>query len=105
MKHLAQSIVVAASVLSCAAVGATCHGQGSFQTCNDGAGNSYTVKRYGDAVQSQGTDARTGSSWSQTTRTNGDTARHEGRTADGASWSGTSQLMGNGATFHRGVDS
>lgn len=104
MKNLKQWVAIAAGVLWCAAAGATCYGTGSYQTCNDGAGNSYTARRYGDTTQVQGTNTQTGTSWSQTTRNVGNTTRYQGSAANGESWKGTSQPSG-GATFHRGVDS
>lgn len=103
MNKLTRVVCLAASVLSCAAAGATCYGTGSFQTCNDSAGNSYEVKRYGNTTQAQGTNTQTGTSWRQSSRTVGNTAFHQGTASDGASWRGTSQFVG-GATFHRGVD-
>lgn len=104
MKHHKQMAAILAGVLSCAMAGATCYGTGSYQTCNDGAGNSYTARRYGDTTQVQGTNTQTGTPWSQTTRNVGNTTRYQGSAANGASWQGTSQPSG-GATFHRGTDS
>jgi hypothetical protein len=44
---------------------AGCIGSGSFQTCNDDSGNSYTINRYGNSTTMNGYNAQTGSSWSQ----------------------------------------
>jgi len=44
---------------------AECIGSGSFQTCNDDSGNSYTINRYGNSTTMNGYNAQTGSSWSQ----------------------------------------
>jgi hypothetical protein len=103
MNKFKRVICFAASVLSWAAAGATCYGSGSFQTCNDSSGNRYEVKRYGNTTQVQGANTQTGTSWSQSARTVGNTTFHQGTASNGASWSGTSQNIG-GATFHRGLD-
>lgn len=83
---------------------AACYGSGAYQTCNDNAGNSYNVQRFGNTTQVQGTNAQTGSNWNQTTQTIRNTTFHNGTAADGSSWNGTSQNIG-GTTFHRGTDS
>jgi hypothetical protein len=103
MNKLQKIVCLATGLLSCAAAGAACYGSGSFQTCNDSSGNSYEVKRYGNTTQIQGTNTQTGTSWSQSARSAGNTTFHQGTASNGASWSGTSQNVG-GATFHRGID-
>lgn len=98
--------MMAALVVSVTAgiTNAACYGSGAYQTCNDNAGNSYNVQRFGNTTQVQGTNAQTGSNWNQTTQTIGNTTFHNGTAADGSSWNGTSQNIG-GTTFHRGTDS
>jgi hypothetical protein len=41
---------------------AGCIGSGSFQTCNDNSGNSYTINRFGNSTTMNGYNAQTGSS-------------------------------------------
>lgn len=91
------------SVLSSMA-GATCVGNGSYQTCMDDAGNTYNAQRYGSTTHVQGMNLNTGSMWNQTSTTVGNTTMHQGTSGNGNMWSGTSQHMG-GRTFHNGIDS
>lgn len=83
---------------------AACVGSGSFYTCNDSSGNSYNVNRYGNTTQVYGSNANTGSTWSQNSTTMGNTTFHNGTAANGNSWSGTTQSYG-GITTHQGIDS
>lgn len=92
------------ALLVAGASNAACYGSGAYQTCTDNAGNNYSVQRFGNTTQVQGTNAQTGSNWNQTTQTIGNTTFHNGTASDGASWNGTSQSIG-GTTFHQGMDS
>ncbi len=83
---------------------AGCVGSGSFQTCTDDSGNSYSVQRIGNTTYTNGHNASTGSNWSQNSTTIGNTTFHNGRSADGDTWNGTSTRIG-GSTFNSGTDS
>lgn len=86
MKH-----IVAAAILAAISVGAV-------------AQSTYSVQRYGNTTYMSGFNAGTGSTWSQTSSTFGNTTFHSGTAANGRAWSGTTQSIG-GMTFHNGVDS
>lgn len=101
MKSIIAVIALGASALN---AHATCTGSGSFRYCTDNSGNSYTVQQYGNTTYTQGTNARTGSNWNQTSNTYGNTTYHNGTAANGNSWSGTSSTYGN-TTYHNGVNS
>ncbi len=83
---------------------ANCYGNGNFKTCNDTSGNTYNVQRYGNTTYTQGSNASTGSNWTQNSQTYGNTTYHNGNTANGNSWNGTSSTYG-GTTYHNGTDS
>ena len=78
---------------------ATCIGSGSFKTCTDTSGNSYSVSRFGNQTIVNGTSAN-GSSWSQQSIRAGSNTYTTGRAANGNSWNATSTPY---ATF--GTDS
>lgn len=99
-----RSIIVAALLALPHIASANCQGSGSFQTCMDSSGNSYNVQRYGNTTQVQGFNAQTGSTWSQTSQSVGNTALHNGTASNGNMWSGSSTTFG-GTTTHQGVDS
>jgi hypothetical protein len=82
---------------------ASCLGSGSFQTCNDNSGNSYSVQRFGNQTNMSGYNAQTGSTWSQHSATMGNTTFHNGVT-NGNSWNMTDQRFGNARTYS-GTDS
>lgn len=83
---------------------ANCYGSDSYQTCTDSSGNSYNVQRYGNTTNVQGYNDGTGSTWSQSSSTYGNTTYHNGTAANGNSWSGTTSTYG-GTTTHQGIDS
>lgn len=101
---MAKSLAVWAVLLFASGAHAMCTGTGAFRQCQDGAGNFYNIQQYGNITQMQGSNAQTGSSWSQTTQTYGNTTYHQGTAANGQPWNGTSTSVG-GTTFHRGIDS
>lgn len=90
--------------LAPAIAGASCYGSDAYQTCTDSSGNTYNVQRYGNTTYTQGTNAGTGSQWSQTSQTYGNTTYHNGTAANGNSWSGSSSTYG-GTTTYQGTDS
>lgn len=101
MKH----VLIAISLAACAfGAHAGCTGSGSFRYCTDNNGNSYNVQQYGNTTYTQGTNARTGNTWNQTSSTYGNTTYHNGTAANGNTWSGTSSTYGN-TTYHNGIDS
>ena len=68
---------------------ANCFGTSTMSTCYDDSGNSYNVQRFGDQTFMHGSNARTGSSWSQNSLSIGDTTFHNGTDSDGNSWNST----------------
>ena len=83
---------------------AACIGSGSFQSCTDNSGNSYSVNRFGNSTFMNGTNSRTGSTWSQNSNTFGNTTMHSGRSSDGGNWNLTEQRMGSSRSI-TGTDS
>lgn len=102
MKTFALALSVA--LLLPVAAQARCVGTSSFQTCTDDSGNQYTVQRYGNTTNVQGFNANTGSTWSQSSSTFGNTTHHNGIASDGNAWSGTTNRYGN-TINHNGIDS
>jgi len=84
-------------------VKAQCIGSGSFQTCTDTSGNSYTINRMGNSTFMNGYNSRTGSTWSQDSTTIGGTTFHNGQT-NGRSWNSIENNVG-GQRFINGTDS
>jgi hypothetical protein len=84
-------------------VRATCIGSDTFSTCSDNSGNQYTVRRFGNSTYLNGSNAETGSTWSQTSRTLGNTTYHNGVT-NGNPWNMTDQRFENTRTYS-GTDS
>lgn len=100
-----KAIAAATLLLVVPCVGwAACVGTGSYRTCSDNQGNSYSVQRYGSTTYLQGHNSNTGSSWNQSSQRIGNGTYHSGRDAQGNAWSGTSQQIGN-TTFNSGYDS
>lgn len=83
-------LAASAALILCAPAWAECVGTSDFQSCWDDSGNNYTVNRLGDMTIMNGHNSRTGSSWSQDSLSvGGDMVIHNGRDADGNSWSAT----------------
>jgi hypothetical protein len=85
----AKFFLIAAFAALPSLVSANCIGSGSFYTCNDASGNSYTVQRYGNTTSVQGYNSQTGSTWSQDSHSYGNTTQTYGRSATGDSWNST----------------
>ena len=83
---------------------AQCTGTGNFKTCFDNNGNTYSVSKIGNHTSIQGSNSATGSHWSQTSNTIGNTTYQNGTAANGNTWNGTTTVIGN-TTYHNGVDS
>ena len=101
----AKSVVVAAlvAVASTSSAGAACVGSASFALCNDSYGNSYSVQRFGGTTITQGSNARTGSNWSQTDNNFGGSTLTDG-VANGRSWDMQRQSLGGGFSTYSGTD-
>jgi hypothetical protein len=100
MKQLLISVALCAS----ASVSfANCYGSATSYNCNDASGNSYNVQKYGNSTNMQGSNAGTGSTWTQNSQTYGNTTQIQGNT-NGNSWNQTIQTM-PGMTIQSGTDS
>lgn len=95
---------IASMFLFTGAASAECIGSGNLKTCFDNNGNSYTVQKFGDSTYVDGSNSRTGSTWSQQSQKLGDSTYTTGRDADGNSWDSTTTKMG-GSTVINGTDS
>lgn len=84
---------------------ANCYGSGTFRSCYDNSGNSYTVQKFGNQTVVNGYNSNTGSSWSQNSSTYGNTTYQNGTSSTGGSWNQTIQNFGNGSTYRYGSDS
>lgn len=82
-------VLAVAMSLIAGSASAMCVGSDTFATCSDDSGNNYTVQRLGNTTYLQGNNYRTGSNWSQESNTIGSTTFHNGRDAQGNSWSST----------------
>lgn len=83
---------------------AACYGTAAYRTCTDTSGNSYTTRQAGNTAYTDGYNAQTGTSWSQSTRRSGNTSTTNGYDANGNRWNATSRRSGN-TTYTNGVDS
>ncbi|MBM3938950.1 MAG: hypothetical protein FJ333_09930 [Sphingomonadales bacterium] len=96
-------IVLAAFLVAVGVAQASCFGTGAYRTCNDAAGNSYSVQRFGNSTYMQGSNPYTGSTWNQSSQTFGNTTYIQGNT-NGNSWNQTITTM-PGMTIQSGTDS
>lgn len=69
---------------------AQCMGTANFKTCYDGSGNSYSISRFGNSTIVNGSNTRTGSTWSQQSNRLGNTTITNGTDSNGRSWNSTS---------------
>ena len=84
---------------------ASCYGSSNYYTCNDPqSGNHYTISKYGDTTSMQGYNSSTGSTWSQSSRTYGNTTYQNGYSSDGGIWNQTIRNNGSSTTYS-GTDS
>jgi|GEM_PF-826832 len=80
---------------------ANCYGSGTYQTCYDAnTGNQYSVQRIGSNTYVQGSNASTGSTWSQHSMTVGGTTYTNGRNARGQAWTETQTRIGRTTTTY-----
>ena len=68
---------------------AGCVGTYSFSSCYDNSGNSYSVSRSGGSTFMTGYNYNTGSNWSQSSTSIGNTTFTRGISSRGNSWSMT----------------
>lgn len=87
--------IVLATVFQITPTRAACFGTPAFETCTDSSGNQYTVNRFGNMTTMQGFNGNTGSQWSQTSNTFGNTTQTYGQT-NGNQWNETQTNYGNG---------
>lgn len=97
--------IIAALVISMTASFsfANCVGSSSSYSCNDSSGNNYNVQKYGNSTNVQGSNAATGSTWSQNSQTYGNTTQIQGN-SNGRSWNETVQTS-PGMTTYSGTNS
>ena len=79
------ALIAAIALVTTGMANASCYGSSTNYTCNDASGNSYNVQKYGNSTNIQGYSAGTGSSWSQSSQTYGNTTQTYGN-ANGRSW-------------------
>ena len=91
-------------LISISNVSAACYGGGTFRTCYDQHGNSYTVQKFGNMTITNGHNARTGSTWGQTNQHVGNSTFTNGHT-NGRSWNMQRNYFGNGMNTYSGTDS
>jgi hypothetical protein len=96
------SVLMLLSPITADRADAACYGTNSYYNCNDSSGNSYSVQKYGNTTTVTGNNARTGSSWSQTTNRYGGNSYTTGRASNGNSWSTTTTPYGSYGTDSRG---
>jgi hypothetical protein len=96
----------AAAILAalCVQADAACFGSGSFKTCYDTSGNSYTVSKFGNSTFVNGYNSRTGSTWNQNSTSFGNSTYSTGRASNGRYWDETETTYG-GTTNIFGTDS
>lgn len=105
MKKIVLTTVAALSALTALNAQAYCTGTGNYQSCYDSSsGNSYSVNRIGGTTYLSGSNSSTGSDWSQTTTTIGNTTYHQGRSSSGNYWNGSTTSIGD-TTYTSGTDS
>lgn len=98
-----KKLVLVALLLS-GNVYAQCIGSGRLQSCWDDNGNEYTVTRMGNTTMVDGYNSQTGSNWSSTSQTIGNTTYQSGTDSLGRQWDQTIQTRGNSTTYS-GTDS
>ena len=98
MKKILALLGLLALVLTSSLSQAACYGSGSTYTCTDTSGNNYNVQKYGNTTQIQGSNAATGSTWSQSSQTFGNTTQIQGN-SNGRAWNETIQSSPGMTTY------
>lgn len=82
---------------------AKCIGTETHQTCSDGHGNSYTVRRIGNDTYITGQTSN-GDTWSQQSSRSNNTVITTGHNKNGESWSSTTTYLSDGSSVTTGKD-
>jgi len=101
---LSMTVLAIGTLLAAGSAQAACYGSGSFKTCTDANGNSYTVQNSGSTTTVQGYNPNTGNSWNQSTQRIGNSSYTNGSDAQGNNWTQNTQKIGN-TTYQSGYDS
>ena len=104
MKAISTLFACVVLVLGAPVQAQTCTGTGAYRFCTDASGNSYSVNRIGSSTFVNGSNASTGSSWSQNTQRIGNSSFTNGYNSQGQAWNSTSTTFGN-TTIQNGSDS
>lgn len=96
-------IGIAAGLLAASAAQASCYGSASMRSCADASGNNYTVQRFGGSTYMQGSNPRTGSTWSQQSHSFGGSTNIYGSDSAGRAWNSTI-TRGAGTVHQYGTD-
>lgn len=94
--------IVAYALPFCA--NASCIGSSTMYTCNEQDGSSYRVNKIGGTTYLNGSNSQTGSNWTQTSRSIGNTTYQSGTDSDGNMWNQTIRSNGGNVTY-QGQDS
>lgn len=82
---------------------ADCYGTGIYRSCTFSNGtSSFSSGSYGSAL---GYDAQSGTSWSGSMSTYGNTTSYQGMASDGTTFSGQTNDYGRGYSYSSGLDS
>jgi hypothetical protein len=99
-----KKLLACAGLFAALSANAACTGSGTFYTCTDASGNSYTVNKFGNSTAVNGYNAQTGSNWNQNTYRSGNTSSTYGTAADGSTWNSQTYRTPSGSTTY-GTDS
>jgi hypothetical protein len=103
MKFIMGTAVLTLAMVTPCWAQSSCVGSASLKTCTDDSGNSYTVSKFGNTTNVLGSSAGTGSTWSQTSSTFGNTTYTNGVAANGQLWNQTTSSIGH-STYTYGTD-
>lgn len=105
LRNLAVSAFVTLSLWTGTKADANCIGNETFYTCTDSNGSNYTVSKFGNMTTTTGSNARTGSNWSQNSTTFGNQTFTNGTASDGGAWNMNQTNLGGGYTSLSGQNS
>lgn len=98
-------IAAAAVGITASSAVAGCYGTDNAYSCYDSqSGNSFSVNSFGGSTFMRGSNADTGSTWSQNSTSYGGLTTHTGRSSDGGYWRSQESTYG-GVTTRSGFDS
>lgn len=98
-----RALLIAVLAVAAGPAFASCYGTGAYQSCTNTDGTSGFSS--GGTTVMNGYDARSGTSWSGTASTYGNTTAYQGMSSDGTTWSGQSNNYGYGYSSHSGFSS